>query len=290
MQLTHSPSGLSLMVKAATKGSRYQPSQALLLKDFPATSIELIHQPIDADLVNAFNAVCGWPNVAKTHVHPCFLHTLAFPLHMKLMLHQQFPFKLLGLVHLHNEITHYRPVQFGEHVDLSCRFIDVQKHNKGWLFTIQTEIGVKGECIWQSKSSNLFRCTHNDRDIQDKPGSIQLMSLQEQVSRWGLSSGVGRDYARVSGDYNLIHLYSLTARLFGFRRHLAHGMYNKARCMSVLTSDFSAPYRFTVEFKRPVFLPSEVSLHVRQQQQTSLFQLQSSDASELHLIGQLYNL
>src|SRR6266487_1403229 len=47
---------------------------------------------------------------------------------------------------------------------------------------------------------------------------------------WELPADLGRRYAAVSGDRNPIHLYRLTAWLFGFRRPIAHGMWAAARC------------------------------------------------------------
>jgi acyl dehydratase len=70
---------------------------------------------------------------------------------------------------------------------------------------------------------------------------------------------MGRRYAEVSGDRNPIHMRRLTARLFGFPRPIAHGMWAKARCLAALES--LLPDRFTAEvrFKLPVLIPGKVS-------------------------------
>ncbi|SCD77380.1 MaoC like domain-containing protein, partial [Streptomyces sp. DpondAA-D4] len=52
------------------------------------------------------------------------------------------------------------------------------------------------------------------------------------VAEWRLPGDLGRRYGAVSGDRNPIHLHPLTARLFGFPRHLAHGMWTVARCLA----------------------------------------------------------
>jgi acyl dehydratase len=44
------------------------------------------------------------------------------------------------------------------------------------------------------------------------------------VDKLRLPAGLSRQYARVSGDYNPIHLSSLSAKVFGFRSVVAHGM------------------------------------------------------------------
>ena len=47
-------------------------------------------------------------------------------------------------------------------------------------------------------------------------------------------SDLGRRYGSVSGDLNPIHLSDPTAKLFGFPRAIAHGMWTKARCLAAL--------------------------------------------------------
>ena len=39
-----------------------------------------------------------------------YLHIMAFPLHMEVIVHESFPLKALGLVHIRNEITELKPV------------------------------------------------------------------------------------------------------------------------------------------------------------------------------------
>jgi acyl dehydratase len=78
------------------------------------------------------------------------------------------------------------------------------------------------------------------------------------ASRWAVPADIGRRYAALSGDRNPIHLYPLTARLFGFRRAIAHGMWVKARTLSVLEGRLPTAFVADVAFKTPVFLPSAV--------------------------------
>jgi len=76
---------------------------------------------------------------------------------------------------------------------------------------------------------------------------------------WRVPRDIGRRYAAVSGDVNPIHLNPLTARLFGFRRAIAHGMWLKARCLAALEGRLPDHLTATVEFKSPLLLPSTVA-------------------------------
>jgi hypothetical protein len=49
------------------------------------------------------------------------------------------------------------------------------------------------------------------------------------LTRWKAPADIGRRYARVSGDYNPIHLSALTAKLFRLPQAIAHGLWNRAQ-------------------------------------------------------------
>ena len=71
----------------------------------------------------------------------------------------------------------------------------------------------------------------------------------------------GLRYARVSGDYNPIHMFAATAKLFGFPRAIAHGLWNKGRALAELSARLpAAGYAVSVRFQKPVLLPAEVRL------------------------------
>ena len=59
-----------------------------------------------------------------------------------------------------------------------------------------------------------------------------------------------------SGDFNFIHLHALTAKAFGFKQAIAHGMWSKARVLASL--NLADAYEADVYFKLPMYLPSNV--------------------------------
>jgi acyl dehydratase len=75
-------------------------------------------------------------------------------------------------------------------------------------------------------------------------------------------AGTGRKYAAVSKDYNPHHLFNLTARPFGFKRAIAHGMWSVGRVLAALNElDILAdePLQVDCWFKRPVFMPADLT-------------------------------
>jgi acyl dehydratase len=119
---------------------------------------------------------------------------------------------------------------------------------------------------------------------QEEP-SEQEPSEQEPlpaVAEWRLAADVGRRYAAVSGDRNPIHLFALTARLFGFPRAIAHGMWTVARCLAAHGTPHAAHVH--AEFRAPVLLPGTV----RYAAADGRFELRApGDAGRLYVTGRV---
>jgi acyl dehydratase len=81
-----------------------------------------------------------------------------------------------------------------------------------------------------------------------------------QVATWRVPDDAGRRYAKVSGDVNPLHLSGLSAKAFGFKRAIAHGMWVKARALAALSGRLPDALSVDVGFQKPLFLPSTVAL------------------------------
>jgi acyl dehydratase len=89
----------------------------------------------------------------------------------------------------------------------------------------------------------------------------------------------------VAGDYNPIHLTPVTAKALGFPRHLAHGMWTKARCIAAMENRLPDAVRVDVAFKKPVFLPSSVAFGSAKVTGGLAFSLHKRGSDTLHLVG-----
>ena len=54
---------------------------------------------------------------------------------------------------------------------------------------------------------------------------------------WEMPSNLGRRYGAIAGDRNPIHMWPITARLFGFKRHIIHGMWLLGRAIAEVEAD-----------------------------------------------------
>ncbi len=207
--------------------------------------------------LEAYRQVCGYlDNGLLPATYP---HVLAFPLQMQLLTDPAFPFPLLGLIHLANRIRILRPMGNVSRVRVAVRVGNLQPHAKGAVFDLVTTVDDQLGPLWEAESRMLCRGAH----VPGAPGvppSISGVGLNE-VSRWRAESDIGRRYARVCGDYNPIHLSAWSARLFGFPRAIAHGLWNKARTLAALSDTLpAANIEVTVQFIKPLLLPGEVRL------------------------------
>ena len=178
---------------------------------------------------------------------------------MQLLTDKKFPFPLLGLIHLSNRIRIHRPLGGVNNLLVGVYAHNLQPHAKGATFDIVTTVEDALGLLWEANSRMLCRGVKLDGEAQVEP--LSVFGNVSELARWKAPADIGRQYARVSGDYNPIHLSALTAKLFGFPQAIAHGLWNTARTLAALHEHLpAANVEIDVEFKKPVRLPSEVVL------------------------------
>jgi acyl dehydratase len=277
------PSALPTMLKAALPvlpGVNLIPGVAKKGGALPDLTLRRKDVEVDREHVAAYADVCGFaPSQTLPFTYP---HMLAFPLHMGIMTDGSFPFPAIGTVHLANSITQHRPIAPAERLDLSASAVDLRPHPKGRVFDLVTTVTSAGETVWESTSTYL-RVGKSDKTVAPEGEPFDLVPGSGTV--WRLPSGLGREYAAVSGDHNPIHLYPLTAKAFGFPRHIAHGMWSKARCVAAMANRLPDSARVEVEFKKPVFLPGTVAFGSRVVADGIDFSLTNPSSSAPHLVG-----
>ncbi|SEN61906.1 Acyl dehydratase [Pseudomonas sp. ok272] len=205
----------------------------------------------------AYRKVCGYP---EGGVLPAtYPHVLAFGVQMHVLTADAFPFPLLGLVHLANRIRLLRPLGSVGRVQVSVQVHNLQPHPKGATFEVLTTLDDALGPLWEAESQMLCKGV---KLAGDPPEPVPHRALaMADAGRWWAPSEIGRQYARVSGDYNPIHLSAISARCFGFPTAIAHGLWIKARALAALSSHLpTANVEIAVQFKKPVRLPSEVML------------------------------
>lgn len=210
---------------------------------------------VDLARLAAYERVCGFATGAEA-MPVTYPHVLAFPMTVRVMASRAFPLPVLGLVHTSTRMTQWRGLPAHEEYELGVRVEGVAPHRRGTEATVVTEARVAGTLVWESRNTYLAR--HSTAGASGPRDDVTERTALPAVAEWRFAGDVGRRYGAVSRDRNPIHLYPLTARLFGFARPIAHGMWTVARCLAEHPVD-GQPLTVRAEFKAPVLLPGTVT-------------------------------
>jgi acyl dehydratase len=232
---------------------------------------------VDPAHLAAYNRVCGFR--LTDELPSTYPHLLGFGLQMALMTRRDFPFPLLGMVHVANRITQHRPVRLGEVCTVRVRAENLRPHEKGRQFDVLSELSTADGVVWTEVSTYLRRGGGSG----SSPGSQPAPPAPAAV--WPIPADIGRRYAEISGDRNPIHLHPLAARLFGFRSAIAHGMWTKARTLAAFEGRLPGAYTLDVRFKLPVLLPAKVAFTSWRTDEGWAFELWHAKQPKPHLAG-----
>ena len=249
----------------------------------PDSQYGLAEQAIDPDHLHAYQRVCGF---ATSDVLPAtYLHVLAFPVTVKLMTEPGFPFPLIGLVHVANSITVHRAVRADETVSFAVRADNLRDHPAGRQFDLLVSATSGDETVWTGRSTYLRRgggSGSGSRERTESPAPTGVIALVR------VPDDIGRRYGAVSGDRNPIHLHSLTAKAFGFKSAIAHGMWLKARTLATLEGRLPGSYTVEVSFKLPLLLPSMIAIAAALAEDGWTLDVRSAKSGKPHLAGTVH--
>ncbi|WP_433530705.1 MaoC/PaaZ C-terminal domain-containing protein [Micromonospora sp. CA-263727] len=235
---------------------------------------------VDPERLADYDRVCGFRLADR--LPATFPHVMGFPLTLRLITAPEFPIPLTGVVHIGNRITVHRPVSVTDRLDFTTWAENLRPHDRGRQVDVVLVGSVDGEEVWRGVSTYLGRQRTPDGGERRDRGERPVPPAA--TARWRVTPRVGTDYARVSGDHNPIHTSRLGARLLGFPRPIAHGMWSKARCLAALENRLPEAYTVDVSFKLPVPLPSTVAFSAAPTPTGWTFALHSPHP---HLLGQV---
>ena len=237
-----------------------------------------------------YRQVCGFDEDGNLPI--TYPHVLAMPLHVALLTHPRFIVRLMGLIHVANEIHQVRALPVEGSLRLRTWIEGHRDTDRGHEFELFTEAEDAAGTAWHEKSTLLARRTgggggRSARSARqalryDKPAETDVPVMTDiEVPR-----SVGRRYGWLSGDLNPIHLGDRGAKLFGFDRAVAHGMWSMARTLAALgTGALTPPVRVQVDFKFPLFLPNIAHLEHWPCDGRRLFVLKDAETERPHLAG-----
>lgn len=284
------PDVAPLLARAAARGVADKVARKPAGTTLPARTVVVLDHEQDAARLAAYDRVCGF--TMTDAVPATWLHVLTFPLQTALMAAPDFPFPLAGLVHLANDLTLHRPVTLRDRLRLHVSADSLAEHRRGHRFDLVGEVYTGDELVWSGRSTYLARdgrprpegasaaadhARPDDRPALPPPGQL-----------WRLPAGLGRAYAKVSGDVNPIHLNPLAARAFGFPRPLVHGMWTHARALAALGGRLPPTYGVEVSFTKPLLLPGTATFGVGPTASGWRFAVADRAGEKAYLLGEVH--
>ncbi len=231
---------------------------------------------IDPGRVEAYRRVTGGGGgSALPLTYPALWETA---LALELLAAGDFPLPSRGLLHLESELLHLRPLYPDDRPRCRVELDGVEEHPQGLRLTlVSRNWNASGQLCLEDTLVMLAR-------LPDASGSRARREAADaradpagewrEVESWRLRSNHGRRYARVSGDFNPIHLWSWSSRPFGFRRPILHGFCTQAMVARALVErclggDPARLRRLRIFFRSPLPLPARVELRVARKESGS---------------------
>ena len=244
----------------------------------------------DPDRLADYDRVCGF--ALRDHVPPTWLHVLTFPLHVHLLGGADSTIRLAGAVHVANRMRLHRPVGVTEVLDAAVRIENLRPHRRGAQFDVIGEVRVGDELVWDGASTYLASGATVERapEATVPPGPTDDGGPEpvRPIATWRLPADLGIDYRRVSGDPNPIHTSRLAARVFGFARPIAHGMWTHARLLAALEPRLPDAYAVEARFARPILLPATVGAWWHQDADGWTAAVTTRDGTKPYLLAALH--
>ena len=243
---------------------------------------------VDAAHLARYRRICG--NRETDTLPIAYPHILATPVHLAMIASDAFPVNLLGVVHVRNRIVQQRPLGVRESGQIRARLEGHRETSRGQELDLLTEVSIGSETVWSETATLLTRKRSRIRNARSEGNAMPEVSVPPGAAvasrDFIVERGVGRQYARVSGDFNPIHIADLPARFFGFKRAIAHGMWSLARCAAEIGGPaFARPCTLDVAFKRPIAFCSRVVLESWMADGHIGFRLRDFEAGRGHLLG-----
>ncbi|CAD7704586.1 unnamed protein product [Ostreobium quekettii] len=227
---------------------------------------------VDGQRLANFQRLVQGPNHPQ-HVPIMYFIVEAFRLAMAVLFHPAFPVSVAGAVLARYTLVLTRNVQVHEKLLHSCSVDTTVRHtDKGDIefdLISTATTAAAGDVVWRSTLTILLINPKRVKAAKPAAGASKGVGVKisgELIDTWHLGGDAGRRYASLNGDYNPIHLFPITAKLFGFRRPIAHALFLLARAVSAIETkhglDMKGGWEMESEFKRPTLLPATLGCYV----------------------------
>ncbi|KFA98209.1 MaoC family dehydratase [Vibrio sp. ER1A] len=176
---------------------------------------------------------------------------------LQLFTHPNTSIRPLGLVHTYIEFEQFDALDGEQSYEFQLDLQAERKTDRGLSFELHGAFYRSGQMIARYRSGYLMPTKR--KNVRSKNTPPVLSTPLPELSTFTVSVSQAREYAKLSGDYNPIHLARWSAKLFGFNRPIIHGMYMVAKLLTT-GADSTALRNVGFAFKKPILMPTEVQV------------------------------
>jgi acyl dehydratase len=216
---------------------------------------EYLVDRIDRASVRRYNRLLGFRG---DELPLTWYYLLTQRAHLATMLAHDFPLRIAGLIHASNALEEHARYDPSVPMTVKTELHIESPDERGAVYCRLVTSGEQlGQPVFICNSTYLAR-----KGIgKGKSAPAEPPAALRHLLGWRLDSASGRGYARVSGDWNPIHLWRWSARLFGMREPIIHGMHTVGKvCAALQAAHDRRVVSLSARFKAPVPLGSSLVL------------------------------
>ncbi|MCD4742122.1 MAG: hypothetical protein K8R67_06540 [Desulfobacteraceae bacterium] len=156
---------------------------------------------LDLNKISQFKKICGYPQDTDT-VPMLYLQSLFIGQFGKYITSSFFPLLPMGLIHTKQKILQTRKINQNEVLNTKFSLDKIINNEKGLELTFLLEITSKEELVWKGVTTTLSK----SKKYKKRKNPDQASKTITPFTIIDVPNDIGRQYAKVSGDYNPHHL------------------------------------------------------------------------------------
>ncbi|WOH39127.1 MaoC/PaaZ C-terminal domain-containing protein [Thalassotalea fonticola] len=216
---------------------------------FNEFSVEFEQKAIRAKQITQFRALYHLEQTIDLPISFAFI--AGFNALLKTFSHKHFAFSPLGLIHLKSEFDKTLEIDFQQSFKIINKVRQDRRHPMGKIIVIETLFYQNERCCLINKNTFLKKLKSDKRERMSKQQSFV------GDTNFILNHAKALAYAKVSNDFNPIHINNKLAKLFGLPNAIMHGVY---LAHLVLIEKNIETNKVKFDFKKPCVLPCAIGI------------------------------
>lgn len=243
-----------------------------------------IHRQLKSKKLADYKAYFGF----KEDIPLPFFYLISQGAQTALMTEKSFPLPIPGMIHLETKLKQLAKIDSNAETVIRSE-VRIKNKSEGSLLPIFTEEYYQNDIkVVEVLSVYLVK----RRSKRKKSKRIENKVIENKESNWiefdwKFKSNVSFKYARISGDYNPIHIFSLFAWFAGFKRKIAHGWFIASKIVAMIESETDMPAKsLEIRFLTAMTLPSRSKFEFRLSHDRNLeFRIRASKSDRFFASG-----